>query len=174
MPTVDELLGRIQEGTATADDLDNLRKAYEASPLRKERDDAAAEAKRLADANAALRQTVMKTNFAAAGVTIDPSVLNLPSDLDVTDVEKVKGWAQGAGLVQAKPDTSQEELQAHDRLAGASSASGGGGNGMGMKERILAETDPSKGLSEEEFWARAGSFGVTSRRLPGAKDLSSA
>lgn len=151
MPSVEEHLNALAEQGTPDEVIAELRKAYEASPIRQERDAARAEA-------TTLRSKLAETNFKAAGVKVNPAALNVPSDLDVTDVEKVKGWAGEMGLVETKPDTPPEELETHQRIA---SASTGAGEVPNASEE--ARNKAMNATTEAEFWANAHASGLTTR-----------
>lgn len=71
--------------------------------------------------NQKLRQSVLRSTFEKAGVTADPSVISLPTDLNTEDPDAVRTWAIDKGLIAAPPDTARGELVTHDRIAAAAS-----------------------------------------------------
>lgn len=114
---------------------------FEATPLREENKATKERMKEIAENNQKLRDTLLATKFTSHGVTISPSALRIPDDLDVTDDEKVEGWLVQAGLTTTKPTTDPATLATHDRIANAST-----------------ETTPPNSIpdvtkmNEEEFW----------------------
>lgn len=121
---------------------------FEATPLRAENKATKERMKEIAEANQRLRDTLLETKFSAYNVSIKPSALRIPDDLDVTDDEKVEGWLVQSGLTSARPTTDPEVRATHDRIAAAATE---GGNSTLPS---LADLDPNK-LSEDEFYERA-------------------
>lgn len=125
--------------------LDEITSTYEASGLRTDlRDIKDKYATAMAD-NTQLRTGLLADRFKSMGITISPSILNIPADLPVTDPEKVQTWAEEMGLM-AKTETTEVSTRAvHDRIATASNE---GGNAAALSPNDI---DPSK-MSEEDFY----------------------
>ncbi len=116
--------------------------AFEASPLREENKATKDRMREIAESNTKLRDSLLATKFSSHGVTISPTALRIPDDLDVTDDEKVEGWLIQAGLTTTKPTTDPATLATHDRIANAST------------DPISPSTIPDiSKMNEEEFWA---------------------
>ena len=122
--------------------------SFEASPLREENKSLKDRMKETYESNTKLRDTLLATKFSSHGVTISPSALRIPDDLDVTDDEKVEGWLVQAGLTSAKPTTDPSIRATHDRIANASNEE------TNATAAALSELDPTT-LSEDEFYAKA-------------------
>lgn len=122
---------------------------FEATPLREENKQTKERMREIAEANTRLRDSLLATKFSTHGVSISPSALRIPDDLDVTDDEKVEGWLVQAGLTTTKPTTDPATLSTHDRIANASTDT----------VPPNAIPDMTK-MSEEEFWAayESGAF----------------
>lgn len=130
-----------------ADWVSKFESAFEATPLREEIKSTKERMKEIAEANQRYRDSLLETKFSAYNVSIKPSALRIPDDLDVTDDEKVEGWLVQSGLTSARPTTDPEVRATHDRIANA----GNEGNSTGID---LSQLDPSK-MSEDEFWEKA-------------------
>lgn len=133
----DDLLAELEAKEALdPDDLDRLRKASSGSPLRKERDEAKARAD-AAEARAKhLEGSMLADQLTKLGVTVKPSALRVPDDLDVADLEKVRAFAIDAGALAAPVDTSAENQQAHERIGQAMSGGEPAGNGAIKPEEV--------------------------------------
>jgi len=109
----------LDEQEAEGLDVSEARAAWAASPLRKEREEAI---KRAETAETLYRQAVAANQLRDLGVTIKPTALVLPADLDWTDTSKVRQWAVDAGLpVTPEPPPAPPEPSAagHDRITDA-------------------------------------------------------
>lgn len=127
--------------------IDRIQTTYEASGLRTDLKETKDQYRQLMDTNSKLRDTILADRFKQFGVTISPSALRIPDDLDPTDTEKVEGWLVQAGLAESKPTTDPEERAAHDRIAAASNAGG-------QPTLSIADLDPSK-MTEDEYYQAA-------------------
>lgn len=128
--------------------LEEVSKTYEASGLRtdlkaiKEKYDATAKERD------ELRTGLLADRFQKMGITISPTILNIPSDLPVTDPDKVQSWAEEMGLIAKTETTDPETKGVHDRIAAASNEGGNTGIPTAM------DLDPSK-MTQEEFYEKA-------------------
>lgn len=120
---------------------------FEASPLREENKATKERMKEIAERESKLKDALLATKFQTYGVTISPTALRIPDDLDPTDDEKVEGWLVQSGLAQAKPTTDPATREVHDRIAEAS-------NEGGQPTISLADLNPET-LSEDEFYRKA-------------------
>lgn len=114
MGSYEDLMAEFEEAGTDPGLLARLKAATAASPIRAERDDWKAKAEAAAAQAAEMRAAVMGQTFKEAGITVNPSALNLPADLDFRDVEKVREWGAGMGLVQTQtpaPLTPPNEQQ---------------------------------------------------------------
>lgn len=127
--------------------LEKLQTTFEASPLRAEIKASKEEAKRLREEAQTLRQGLLKDRFSGLGIKLNPSVLNIPDDLNPADVENVKTWAVSMGLIEDAPTTPPAERAAHDRIAQASTETT-------TNIPSLDDLDPNK-LSEDDFYRLA-------------------
>lgn len=128
--------------------LDEVQSTYEASGLRTDLRDLKTKYDKTQEENTNLRTGLLADRFKAMGITISPSILNIPSDLAVTDSDKVQTWAEEMGLIQKVDTTSVDERAVHDRIATASNE---GGNSARMTS---ADLDPSE-MNETEFYKHA-------------------
>lgn len=128
---------------------------FEASPLREENKATKERMREIADQNQKYRDTILAAQFRDHGVTISPTALRIPDDLDPTDAEKVEGWLVQSGLAQSKPTTDPSERATHDRIAQASNE---GGQPVFDPQSLLNITD------EEEFWTKAKQYEATRKR----------
>lgn len=142
----DEWLEGLIERGLDPDDAEEGRQLMAASPVRKERDDALASAKRY-------RDIALKGVFKDAGIQQSPEVLRIPDDLDVADVDKVKEWAVKANLIEAPQPTAEElaaqeqltnDLAASDRVAAA--AAGGSASAAVLTPETFASWPREKRL----------------------------
>lgn len=83
----------------------------DASPLRAAAKSYEKRNKDLEEDNKKLRARITKQVFAEAGIKVNPDVLNLPDDLDITDTGAVSTWALEMGLKSNSPSVPQEELE---------------------------------------------------------------
>lgn len=125
-------------------DVSELREAWEASPLRRERDEIRKQAEATLERANAYRSRLLAHEFTSLGIKAKPDHLKIPDDLDL-DTDKVREWAVGAGLLDApesEPE-STEELDAHDRISAASQGAGAARGGV-ITPDIAAEWDAAK------------------------------
>lgn len=109
MPSdLDALIAEFAERGLDDDDLNRLREATAATPLRQELKAANQRAK-------TLEGKLAKATFQTLGINASPDALRLPDDLDVTDVDKVREWARGVNLIPSEPEVPAEEFEAQER-----------------------------------------------------------
>lgn len=123
--------------------VDKFETTFEASGLRKDNQTIKEENRLLRETASKLKSGLLKDRFEKMGVTISPSILNIPDDLDPSDPEKVQSWAEEMGLVTKQETTPAPERQVHDRIAAASNE----GN-----VAIIPTVDDINNLPEDEFW----------------------
>lgn len=126
--------------------IDRIQTTYEASGLRTDLKETKDQYRELMTQNSKLRDTILADRFKQFGVTISPSALRIPDDLDPTDTEKVEGWLVQSGLAESKPTTDPAERATHDRIAAASNAGG-------QPTISIEDLDPST-MSEDEFYKK--------------------
>lgn len=106
--------------------IDRLKK-WSGSPLRKERNDALQKATALEERLAKAEAKTLESTFTNLGITVKPTALRLPDDLDVLDEAKVREWAVEQGLAEPPPpDTPDDEAAAHERVVAAGTGAAGG------------------------------------------------
>jgi hypothetical protein len=128
--------------------LEEVKTTYEASGLRTDLKKLREDFSKVAEENTSLRTGLLADRFKSLGITISPSILNIPSDLPVTDPDKVQSWAEEMGLIAKTETTTTDERSVHDRIATASNE--GGNTGLPSTNDL----DPSK-MSESEFYEKA-------------------
>jgi hypothetical protein len=123
--------------------VDRFEETFEASGLRKDNQTIKEENRLLRETASKLKTGLLQDRFKGMGITISPSILNIPDELDPSDPEKVQSWAEEMGLITKQETTPPAERQIHDRIAAASNE----GN---------VTTAPSisdiQNLGEDEFW----------------------
>lgn len=129
---------------------------FEASPLREENKQTKERMREIAERESKLKDALLATKFQSYGVSISPTALRIPDDLDPTDDEKVEGWLIQSGLAQSKPTTEPETRAVHDRISQAS-------NEGGQPTISLEDLDPSK-LTEDEFYEKAAALTAKLRK----------
>lgn len=128
--------------------LDEVQTTYEASGLRTDLKALREQHTKTLEENTSLRTGLLADRFKSLGITISPSILNIPSDLAVTDAEKVQSWAEEMGLIARTETTDQDTRATHDRIANASN------DGTNSALPTSSDLDPRK-LSQEEFYEKA-------------------
>ena len=126
--------------------VDKFATTFEASGLRKDNQTIKEENRLLRETANKLKTGLLKDRFTTMGITISPSILNIPEELDPSDPDKVQSWAEEMGLIAKTETTSTDERATHDRIAVASNE----GN-----VATIPTNDDLKNLSEEEFWKQA-------------------
>ena len=126
--------------------VDKFETTFEASGLRKDNQTIKEENRLLRETAGKLKSGLLQDRFKSMGVTISPSILNIPDDLDPSDPEKVQSWAEEMGLVTKTETTPPADRQVHDRIAAASDS----GN-----VSVTPSIDDISNLPEEEFWKQA-------------------
>lgn len=126
--------------------VDRFSSTFEASGLRKDNQTIKEENRLLRETADKLKAGLLKDRFGQMGITISPSVLNIPDELDPSDPEKVQSWAEEMGLIAKKETTQPEERATHDRIAAASNE----GN-----VSVTPTLQDLTNLPEEEFWKQA-------------------
>lgn len=126
----EQLLEEMADAGVDESWIGRLEAASAGSPLRQEIRDLKAERDSLRERTEALTGSVRQQTFKEAGITMNPDLLKLPDDLDVTDVEAVKAWGIEQKLLEPQPSVSSEELEGQDAItnagAGAAAVEGGG------------------------------------------------
>lgn len=123
--------------------VDKFENTFEASGLRKDNQTIKEENRLLRETANKLKTGLLQDRFKSMGVTISPSILNIPDELDPSDPEKVQSWAEEMGLITKQETTPPAERQTHDRIAAASNE----GN-----VSIVPTIDDISKLPEDEFW----------------------
>ena len=123
--------------------VDKFENTFEASGLRKDNQTIKEENRLLRETANKLKTGLLQDRFKSMGVTISPSILNIPDELDPSDPEKVQSWAEEMGLITKQETTPPAERQTHDRIAAASNE----GN-----VSIVPTVDDISNLPEDEFW----------------------
>lgn len=123
--------------------VDKFENTFEASGLRKDNQTIKEENRLLRETANKLKTGLLQDRFKSMGVTISPSILNIPDELDPSDPEKVQSWAEEMGLITKQETTQPAERQTHDRIAAASNE----GN-----VSIAPTIDDISNLPEDEFW----------------------
>lgn len=123
--------------------VDKFENTFEASGLRKDNQTIKEENRLLRETANKLKTGLLQDRFKSMGVTISPSILNIPDELDPSDPEKVQSWAEEMGLITKQETTPPAERQTHDRIAAASNE----GN-----VSIVPTIDDISNLPEDEFW----------------------
>lgn len=122
MPTTRKFEDIVAEYEAEGLDTTELRAAWDASPLRRERDEAKTAAQSAQERAQRAEAKALASSFKDLGIKVSPTALRMPEDLDVTDDAALRTWAEGAGLVDPPAATSatQSEQTAHQQAANAS------------------------------------------------------
>lgn len=126
--------------------LERIETTYEASGLRTDLKATREAYQKTLDENRTLRSGLLADRFKSIGITISPTVLNIPDTLDPTDTDKVSEWAQEMGLIPKQETTPPAERATHDRIAAASNE----GNAT-----VIPSVSDIQNLPEEEFWKQA-------------------
>lgn len=112
-----------QEGVAP-ELLERIKNFTKASPLRHKAKNAEERAKELEEENMKLRKSVLGQSFKDAGIAADPSLFNLPPDLDFTSSEAVREWARKSNLISDQIDEStKQELEQIEQVEQLSTGS---------------------------------------------------
>lgn len=123
-------------------------KKWSGSPLRKERNEARQEADALKERVAKAEAKTLEATFKELGITVKPTALRLPDDLDVLDDTKVREWAVEQGLAEPPPpDTPEEEVAAHERVQAAGAGAAGNTGPSTLKPEDTAEWSTEKLLA---------------------------
>ena len=138
-----QLFEEARNGGMDPEWVDRFENTFEASGLRKDNQAIKDENRLLRETAGKLKSGMLKDRFEKIGITISPSILNIPDELDPSDPEKVQSWAEEMGLITKQETTTPESRETPDRIAAASNE----GN---------VATTPSisdiQGLGEDEFW----------------------
>lgn len=116
MPESKDLLEELAEHGLDEEWIERIRNWNDASPLRKVANSANKRAATLEQEVAKYRAIALRTAFATAGIKVNPALLNVPDDLDITNDEVVKKWALDNGLADNSPSVDQEELESHEEV----------------------------------------------------------
>lgn len=124
-------------------DVTELRAAWDASPLRRERDEIKAQAEATLERANTYRSRLLAHEFSALGIKAKPDALKIPDDLDL-DSDKVREWAVNSGLIDApEPDPEPDEgVEGHARVTAA--AQGAPARGGVISPDDAAEWDQAK------------------------------
>lgn len=154
----EELLEEMREAGLDESYISDLENAWKASPIRAERDEARAQAQAALDEANRYRSVVAASRFRDLGIRIKPDALRTPEDLDWTDEDKVRSWAQDSGLIDPAPpagdNISDEERQAHERI----NESMHGAIPPGVREDVTAQIAAAQ--SPEEVMALVRAAGL--------------
>lgn len=118
MSAFDDLIKEGESAGISAEFLERVKAATDASPLRAENKALKEKTEADAAALAKYRAAATSAGLKAAGIAVDASAFNLPADLDMGDVEAVKAWGVTVGLVAKveAPATSAQDKAALDAL----------------------------------------------------------
>lgn len=111
-----DLLEELAEMGMESELIDRIRNWNDASPLRAAAKSAEKRAKDAEDRASQLSQIVMKSVFKDAGIKVNPALLHLPDDLDITSLDAVSKWAADNGLRDTTPSVDTEELESHEEI----------------------------------------------------------
>lgn len=138
-----QLFEEARNGGMDPEWVDRFENTFEASGLRKDNQAIKDENRLLRETATKLKSGMLKDRFEKIGITISPSILNIPDELDPSDPEKVQTWAEEMGLIVKQETTPPAERQTHDRIAAASNE----GN-----ETTTPSISDIQNLGEDEFW----------------------
>lgn len=131
---LEDLLADLTERGLSEEDLHLLREATSATPLRQE-------LKTVTARNRELEGRIMKSTFNEIGITMDPTALNIPSDLDSTDPVKVRAWAEAMNIIAPPVDPDAvEEIAALGRNSALAAGNAGAPNGQITPEDVAGWT----------------------------------
>jgi hypothetical protein len=154
MAGFDDILNELVNTGQLPDDA--AQKLRDASPLRKDLETTKSELAAAQERTRTLEQRLSADVFSKVGITLNPSLLRTPDDLDVTDVDAVRKWAVEKQLIEDTPATPPAEMEQHQRVAAAAVDAP---LEPGQAD-LLAQLDPRK-MSEDDFWAQAAAMGRT-------------
>lgn len=138
-----QLFEEARNSGVDSDWVDKFESTFEASGLRKDNQTIKEENRLLRETANKLKSGLLQDRFKGMGITIPPSILNIPDELDPSDPEKVQSWAEEMGLIAKQETTPPAERQTHDRIAAASNE----GN-----VQITPSLEDISNLPEDEFW----------------------
>jgi hypothetical protein len=154
MPKFEDLIAEMEEAGVDPAFIDKTRATFEASPLRQELKQAKEQAQAAIDRANKAENVALTGTFKELGIKAKPTAFALPDDLDRTDRDAVQAWAVEQGLVDPPaPDVPNDQLDALDRVAAASTGAGA------VSADPLAKVIDAN--SEAEFWAQAEANGLT-------------
>lgn len=153
MPTIDEILQDLAE--KNYEHANDLKSAYDASGLRKERDDYRSQAEAAMKEASELRGAVLQSTWQKVGAAGNPQLIQLPPDLDIRDEAAVREFAQQGGFAKAEPQVPVQEQQTYQRIAQAATDATPP-TAPDAKQALRGAT------SEDDFWAKADQAGLTS------------
>lgn len=150
----EEILQELEDAGVSSNHIAELQR-FNGSALRQERDQAKKDAEDAVTQAQRYRSFALTGQFEKLGVKVKPDALNIPTDLDPLDDEKVRDWAVGMGLAEPPPPAvPAEDQQGHQALVDASAGATG-------TPRHDARQSVLEAGSEEEFWARARAGGFS-------------
>lgn len=158
MSSWDDLLKEAEESGIDPEFIERIRRANDASGLRKELKDAKDEAKQNRERAKRYEDKVLQAALREKGVTVNPSFLVRPDELDISDEDAVNKWLTEAGLWEPTPSAPADELKSHDRVANLAAGDAAPKTPLDEKKAKLA-TDTS--LTEDQFWSLAKEINVT-------------
>lgn len=157
MDKYEALLSKIQQSEDVPEwVVDEIQSTYEASGLRTDLKETRDKYRDVLTTNTKLRDRILAEEFTKHGVTISPTALRIPDDLDPTDAEKVEGWLVQSGLTSTKPTTSVDERSTHDRIVAATDSAA-------TPTVDLSQFDPTT-MDEDEFYRKYEAAKATIRR----------
>lgn len=155
MSSFDDLLQEARDAGVDSDWLERFEKASAGSPLRQEKKALQDQLEQATTQAQRYRSFALTGQFEKLGVKVKPDALNIPTDLDPLDDEKVRDWAVGMGLAEPPPPSvSAQDQQGHQALVDASAGATG-------TPRFDARQSVLEAQTEEEFWARARAGGFS-------------
>lgn len=155
MPSAfDDLMQEARDAGVDPDWVDRVEKASAGSPLRRERDEARQQLEKAIEDSTRFRSAALGSQFKELGIEVEPAALNIPSDLDPLDQEKVREWAVGMKLAKPpEPAVPPEQEAQYEQLATAAE----GATPIGLpnaRNEVLATN------SYEEFLAKGRAAGL--------------
>lgn len=158
MSSWDDLLTELESKGYDPDDIDRIRKANDASGLRKDLKAAKDEANSARERASRYESRVLQAALKDRGIKVNPKYLVRPDDIDIDDEEAVNKWLTEAGLYSPEPSAPPSELQAHDRAANLAAGDAAPRTPLDEKKAKLVS---DKSLTEEQFWNLADEAGLT-------------
>lgn len=113
-----DLLDELKEAGLDDDWIDRIRDWNAASPLRKAAKSAEDRAREAEEKYARLHKVAINAAFKEAGIRVNPALLSLPDDLDITDQQAFNKWAIDNGLRDSNSTNveNEQELRSHEEV----------------------------------------------------------